>query len=90
MVDPTKIPQSEPRRSQWKLWVAGIAALLLIIFALQNSQKVSVDFIFATTQTPLIVALVIAGGLGALVGFLAPIVRRGHSGDRNREPDQKG
>jgi uncharacterized integral membrane protein len=35
-----------------------------------------VDFLFTTTDTPLIFALLIAGVLGALIGWLAPRVRR--------------
>ena len=42
----------------------------------QNSQKVQVDFLFVHTTTPLIFALLIAGVLGALIGWLTPHVRR--------------
>lgn len=60
----------------WKRWAAGVALLLLIIFVAQNSQKVQVDFLFTQTDTPLVFALIIAGVLGALIGWLAPRVRR--------------
>ena len=77
------------QRSSWKLWAVGIAALLLAIFVAQNVQKVTVDFLFVETETPLIIALLIAGGLGGLIGWLGPIVRRGRHHDRNRQPDEK-
>ncbi len=72
----------QPQRSKregtnWKHWVAGIAFVLLAILIAQNSQKVAVNFFFAETETPLVFALLIAGLLGALVGFLAPRVWRG-------------
>jgi uncharacterized integral membrane protein len=73
-------PRSE--RAEWKRWVAGIAAVLLLILIVQNSQKVEVNFFFASTETPLVFALLIAGALGALIGWLAPRVR----GRRRDEP----
>jgi uncharacterized integral membrane protein len=66
-----------PRKEggEWKRWVAGIAAVALLILIAQNSQKVEVNFFFASTETPLVFALVIAGILGAIIGWLAPRVR---------------
>ncbi len=72
---PPETPRTE--RADWKRWVAGIALVALVILIVQNSQKVEVNFFFAETQTPLVFALAIAGLLGALVGWLAPRVRRG-------------
>jgi uncharacterized integral membrane protein len=74
-------PPEAPRKEgpQWKRWVAGIALVLLVVLIVQNSQKVEVNFLFAETQTPLVFALLIAGVLGALVGWLAPRVRRRRS-----------
>ena len=69
-----KAPRKE--RAEWKRWVAGIALVALLILIAQNSQKVEVNFFFASTETPLVFALAIAGVLGALVGWLAPRVRR--------------
>ena len=68
-----------PRKEggEWKKWVAGIAAVALLILIVQNSQKVEVNFFFASTETPLVFALLIAGVLGGLIGWLAPRVR-GH------------
>ena len=41
-----------------------------------------VDFLFIHTTTPLILALLIAGALGALIGWAAPHVRRGRRNER--------
>lgn len=68
--------QPERKRPSWKHWAVGAAAVLLAIFVAQNSQKVEVDFIFAETDTPLIFALLIATGLGILIGWLGPRLRR--------------
>jgi len=72
-------PPPEAERSEklhWKPWAVGIAALALAILVAQNAQKVEVNFFFAETQTPLVFALLIAGALGGLIGWLAPRVRR--------------
>jgi uncharacterized integral membrane protein len=68
--------------SNWKLWLAGIAALLLAIFVVQNAQKVVIDFLFVETETPLIFGLLIAGLLGFAIGWLLPIVKRGRRDEK--------
>lgn len=69
----------------WRLYVLGIAALVLLIFVAQNSQKVTIDFLFVETETPLIFALLAAAGLGALIGWAWPHVRRGRRQEREFE-----
>jgi uncharacterized integral membrane protein len=78
--DPTR-PRGDDR--SWRLWVGIVALIVLVIFVVQNSQDVQVDFLFTTTDTPLIFALLIAALLGALVAWLLPRVRR----VRHREHD---
>ena len=60
------------------------AVLLLAIIALQNSQKVEIKLLFINTETPLILGLLIAGVLGAVIGYIAPMVRRGQRQDQER------
>jgi uncharacterized integral membrane protein len=69
------IPRKEGRG--WKTYALGVAGLLLAILILQNSQEVEVKFLFINTTIPLIFALLIAGALGALIGWATPRVRRG-------------
>jgi uncharacterized integral membrane protein len=79
-------PVTEERKGlarNWKLWAIGIAVLLLVIFVAENSQEVEIRFLFVETQTPLIFGLVVAGVLGFLIGWLAPIVRRGRRGEHD-------
>lgn len=69
-------PRPQTRKTSWRPWALGVALLVVVIFIAQNAQKVKVDFLFVHTTTPLIFALVISGVLGALIGWLAPRVRR--------------
>jgi uncharacterized integral membrane protein len=72
--DPTR---ARGQDREWKLWAAIVALVLLVVFVVQNSQEVEVDFLFTNTTTPLIFALLIAALLGALIAWLLPRVRRG-------------
>jgi uncharacterized integral membrane protein len=65
--------------------VLAIAGVLLLILVAQNFQEVDVDFLFIHTTTPLILALVLAGGLGALIGWALPHVRRSRRAERERD-----
>lgn len=86
MADPdqTQEPTARVTRNP-KFIIAVIAVVLLVIFVAQNAQRVEVDFLFTTTDTPLVVALVIAGGLGALIGWAAPRIRRGERASPERD-----
>ncbi len=90
MADPTRAREDpgvtvRHEKSNIKQWVIGIAVLLLVIIALQNSQKVKMNFLFVDTQAPLIVALLIAGLLGAVIGYTGPVMLR-----HRREQRRKG
>lgn len=77
--------RTDQRRTEgrgWRFYVIVVAAILLAIFVIQNAQEVPVDFLFASTSTPLFFALLIAGGLGALIGWALPHVRRDRRRDR--------
>jgi uncharacterized integral membrane protein len=75
---PGAVGRQEARQgTNWKGWAMLVAVVLLIVFVLQNSQEVDIDFLFFTSvSTPLILALVFSALLGALIGWLAPRVRR--------------
>jgi len=69
--------QPERRGTNWKGWATLVLVVLLLIFIIQNSQEVEIKFLFfGSFNTALIFALVIAALLGALIGWLAPRVRR--------------
>jgi uncharacterized integral membrane protein len=67
-------PQAKQRN--WRGWALGIAVVLALIFIFQNSQEVKVKFLFVDTTTPLIFALLIAAILGAVIGYVGPLVRQ--------------
>lgn len=77
MADQQLPGQAGRQGTNWKGWAMLVAVVLLLIFVIQNSQEVDIDFLFFTSvSTPLILALVLSALLGALIGWLAPRVRR--------------
>lgn len=72
------------KQTSWRTWVVGILIALVLIVALQNSQQVRVDVLFVTIDAPLIVTLLVAVGVGALIGYVAPVVRRHRRDERRR------
>jgi len=73
--------RAQAKERNWRPWALGIAVLVVVIFVAQNAQKVKVDFLFVHTTTPLIFALLIAAVLGAVIGYVGPLVR----GRRHRD-----
>jgi uncharacterized integral membrane protein len=51
-----------------KTLVALLIGVLLIAFAVANSQKVEVDFLVTTAEVPLVIIIVISVLLGAVLG----------------------
>jgi uncharacterized integral membrane protein len=72
------------KQTNWRTWVVGILVALALIVALQNSQQVRVDVLFVTIDAPLVVTLLVAVAIGALIGYVAPVVRR-HRRDERRK-----
>jgi len=68
--------QTQAKKSSWRLWALGVAVLVAVIFIAQNSQEVKVKFLVVDTTTPLIFALLMAAILGAVIGYVGPLVRR--------------
>jgi uncharacterized integral membrane protein len=66
----------EKRGVNWRAWMVGILAALVLIVALQNSQRVHVDILFVNLSAPLIVVILIAAAIGAVIGYVGPLVRR--------------
>jgi len=76
-------PQS--KSVNWRAWVVGILVALVAIVALQNSQQVRVDVLFVTVDAPLIVILLAAVAIGALIGYVTPVVRRHRHGGHRQD-----
>ena len=58
-----------------KFWGILILAVIGLIFAALNLQKVEIDFIVGDAHAPLVVALLISGGIGFIVGLALPRLR---------------
>jgi uncharacterized integral membrane protein len=67
---------TERKSVNWRAWAVAVLVALVVIVALQNSQQVRVDVLFLTLDAPLIVTLLVAVGVGALIGYVAPVLRR--------------
>lgn len=66
----------DKKGTNWRAWFVGILIALAVIVALQNSQKVAVDILFLSTTAPLIVMLLVFLGIGAVIGYVGPVLRR--------------
>jgi uncharacterized integral membrane protein len=66
----------EGKSVNWRAWLVGILSALVLIVALQNSQEISFELLFASFQAPLIVVILLAVAIGVLIGYIAPLVRR--------------
>jgi uncharacterized integral membrane protein len=71
--DETPGEEDLPRSGIRPRWiVAGVVAVLLLIFAFQNSERVDVDFLIFDRQVRVISVILISAALGFVVGwFLA-------------------
>jgi uncharacterized integral membrane protein len=61
--------------STTRLVVSGVIILLLIVFILQNLEKVQIDFLIFSIETSMLVAMLICAVLGAAAALL--FTRRG-------------
>ena len=59
-----------------RFWFIVVLAAFGVLFAAVNFQKVTIDFIFGETHAPLVVARLISGGIGFLIGLAMPRMRR--------------
>jgi uncharacterized integral membrane protein len=74
----------EKKQTNWRGWFVGVLIALVAIVCLQNSQQVRVDVLFVTLDAPLIVTLLAAVAIGALIGYVAPLLR-GHRREQRRQ-----
>ena len=57
--------------------ITGVVVLVFgVLFVLLNTQKVTIHWVFFTSQTPLIVALLVAAAFGAIAVAAVLRVRR--------------
>jgi uncharacterized integral membrane protein len=69
----TDSPAAEGRRgvrAPARTIVAAVLAVLVILFAVLNSQDVEVDWVVTTTETPLVVVMALCAVAGLVIGRL--------------------
>jgi uncharacterized integral membrane protein len=66
--DPDRTPD---RKGHVRLVGLGVAAALLVAFAVLNRRTVTVDFWVHQSRAPLVVVILVAGLLGVVVAALA-------------------
>jgi uncharacterized integral membrane protein len=80
----TQRPERGRKRTADQLkQIAGVVVLVFgVLFVVLNTQKVTIHWVFFTSQAPLIVALLVAAAFGAIGVFAVLRVRgrraRGH------------
>jgi len=81
MADPVQRPRQAP---PIRLIVGGLIAVLVVWFALVNSQRVEIDFILFERESRLIYIILGSAILGAIAGVL---MRRHRQRERRRRAD---
>ena len=60
-------------KRQLKLIGAAVLALIVVIFAMVNFQRVTVNFLFGTVRLPLVVVIVGALLVGMIITFMGAV-----------------
>jgi len=79
------VPPQQKNSTNWRAWGIGALVALVLIVALQNSQEVSFDVLFASFEAPLIVILLVSVAIGALIGYALPVLRRHRREERGKD-----
>jgi uncharacterized integral membrane protein len=79
---------AEKKPVNWRAWGVGTLVALVLTVALQNSQEVSFDVLFASFNAPLIVIILASVAVGALIGYVAPVLRRHRREERGQLRDK--
>jgi uncharacterized integral membrane protein len=75
----------QKNETNWKAWAIGTIVVLFLIVALQNSQDTDIDILFISTTAPLIVVLLVSLAIGALIGYVGPVISRHRRAERHRD-----
>lgn len=63
--------------------LAGIVVIVAVIFALQNSDDTTMQFLFLEATVPLSLVIVVSMVLGAVIGWFVGVMRRRRRRSRN-------
>jgi uncharacterized integral membrane protein len=59
-----------------RFWLIVVLIALGLLFIAVNFQKVTIDFVVGEANAPLVIALLISGALGFVIGLALPRFRR--------------
>ena len=79
----TPDPPPKERDLKSKTIAAFAVAILLIAFGLSNRNDVAINWLVGTTDTPLIIVIVVSAVLGAILGAAAVRGRSKRAGSRD-------
>jgi uncharacterized integral membrane protein len=79
----TPDPPPKERDLKSKTIAAVAVAILLIAFGLSNRNDVAINWLVGTTDTPLIIVIVVSAFLGAILGGAAVRGRSRRAGSRD-------
>jgi uncharacterized integral membrane protein len=79
----TPDPPPKARDLKSKTIAAFAVAVLLIAFGLSNRNDVPIDWLVGTTDTPLIIVIVVSAALGAIIGGATVRGRSKRAGSRD-------
>ena len=60
----------EKRGISPKMILLGVLAVVLVVFALLNTDDAKINWIFGTWETSLIIVILLSGAIGFGIGFL--------------------
>jgi uncharacterized integral membrane protein len=76
-------PPPKERDLKSKTIAAVAVAILLIAFGLSNRNDVAINWLVGTTDTPLIIVIVVSAALGAILGAALVRGRSKRAGSRD-------
>jgi uncharacterized integral membrane protein len=76
-------PPPKQRDLKSKTIAAVAVAILLIAFGLSNRNDVAINWLVGTTDTPLIIVIVVSAALGAILGAALVRGRTKRAGSRD-------
>jgi uncharacterized integral membrane protein len=79
----TPDPPPKERDLKSKTIAAVAVAILLLAFGLSNRNDVAINWLVGTTDTPLIIVIVVSAVLGAILGGAAVRGRSRRAGSRD-------
>jgi uncharacterized integral membrane protein len=89
--EPPRPPERRPQRNEVRAWLIVISLALvagyLIWFAIDNTHRVDIHWIFGTTRSSLIWVILVTLILGAIAGWLAVYLGR-RRGRRHKQTDR--